>query len=71
MSFNQIKEAISKALVLVSPKFSRDFYVFSFASDFTIVGVLLQKNEEGHEKPISFFNRALTYAELNYSVMEK
>jgi len=25
----------------------------------TIVVVLLQKNEEGHEQPIAFFNRAL------------
>ena len=71
MSFNQIKEVILKASVLVSPNFSRIFYVFSFAYDFTIVGVLLQKNKEGYKQPISFFRRALRDAELNYSVMEK
>lgn len=31
----------------------------------------MQKKEEGHEQPISFFNRALIDSELNYSVMEK
>lgn len=71
MSFSHIKEVISKALVLVGPYFSRDFYVFSFSSNFTIAGVLLQKNEEGYEKPISFFIKALRDVELNCSVMEK
>jgi len=33
--------------VLANPNFTKEFHVFSFASDFTIVGVLLQKNEEG------------------------
>ncbi len=71
MSFQQIKKSISKAPVLASPYFSKDFYVFSFASKFTIAGVLLHKNSEGCEQPISFFNRALRDAELKYNIMKK
>ena len=43
-SFADIKKAILEAPVLVSPDFSKDFLIFSFASEHTIAGVLLQKN---------------------------
>jgi len=36
-----------------------DFIIFSFASEHTIAIVLLQKNSDGHEKPIAFFSKAL------------
>jgi hypothetical protein len=44
-SFEDIKIALTKAPVLASPEFRKDFIMFSFASKHTIVGVLLQKNE--------------------------
>ena len=53
-SFVQIKKFLVEALVLVIPGYTKDFLVFSFASKHTIVVVLLQKNHEGYEKPISF-----------------
>jgi hypothetical protein len=37
-SFEDIKEAITMAPVLISPDYSRDFIIFSFASQDTIVG---------------------------------
>ena len=40
-TFNDIKEAITTAPVLISPDFSKMFYIFSFASNDTIVAVLL------------------------------
>jgi hypothetical protein len=33
--------------------------------------VLLQKNNEGHENSIAFFNKSLRDATLNYNIMEK
>ena len=48
-SFKEIKQAISEAPVLVSPYFTKDFLVFSYASEHTIVAVLLQKNDENME----------------------
>ena len=44
-SFTNIKHALYEAHVLVSPNFGKDFMIFSFASEHTIAGVLLQKNE--------------------------
>jgi len=70
-SFKDIKKAISEAPVLVSPDFSKDFLIFSFASEHTIAGVLLQKNQEGSEQPIAFYNKTLMDAPLKYNIMEK
>jgi hypothetical protein len=70
-SFERIKQALIEAHILISPDFSKDFLIFSFASEETIVVVLLQKNEEGYEQPISFFSKALRDAELKYNIMEK
>ena len=55
-AFRCIKEAITKSPVLVSPDYSKDFMIFSFASNDTIAGVLLQKNNEGFEQPIAFMS---------------
>ena len=40
-SFNDIKKALTEALVLISLYFSKYFIIFSFASEHTIVGLLL------------------------------
>jgi hypothetical protein len=70
-SFDQIKRALTEAPVLISPDYSKDFLIFSFASFDTVAVVLLQKNVEGLEQPISFFSRALRDAEVKYDIMEK
>ena len=46
-SFKDIKQAISEAHVLISPDFEKYFLVLSYASEHTVVAVLLQKNDRG------------------------
>jgi hypothetical protein len=70
-SFVQIKRELTEAHVLINPDYSNDFLIFSLASFDTSTTVLLQKNEEGREQPISFFSRALRDAEIKYDIMEK
>ena len=36
-----------------------------------MAGVFLQKNHEGHEHPISFYNKTLRDAPLNYTILDK
>jgi hypothetical protein len=66
-----VKHALTQALVLIIPDYTKDFYLFSFASKHTIAVVLLEKNSEGYERPISFFSKALRDTTLNYNIMEK
>jgi ribonuclease HI len=70
-SFNDIKEAITTAPVLISPDFSKTFYIFSFASNDTIAAVLLQKNADEQEQPVAFFSKVLRDAETKYELLEK
>eukprot|EP00253_Pinus_taeda_P008794 PITA_08794 len=70
-AFESIKAALTQTPVLTSPQFHNDFIIFSFASEHTIAAVLLQKDDQGNEKPIAFFSRALRDAPLKYQIMEK
>jgi hypothetical protein len=70
-SFNQIKKALTEAPVLISPDYSMYFLIFSFSSLDIVAVVLLQKNDEELEQPISFFSRALRDAEVKYNIMDK
>ena len=70
-SFEDIKKAISKTLVLASHDFSKDFLIFSFPSKHTVAGVLLQKNHEEHEQPIAFYSKTLRDAPLKYNNLDK
>jgi len=56
--------------MLIIPDYSKEFLIFSFASYDTLVVVLLQKNTEGLEQPISFFRRSLRDSEIRYDIME-
>eukprot|EP00253_Pinus_taeda_P005978 PITA_05978 len=69
-SFNIVKLALSSALVLISPDYTQDFILFSFASDHTMAAVLLHKRDD-HERPIAFFSRAIRDATLKYNIIEK
>ena len=70
-AFDTIKDGITRSPVLVSSDYTKDFMIFSFASEDTIAGVLLQKNFKGFERPIAFMSRALQNSELKYTIMEK
>ena len=56
---------------LISPDYTKEFCVFSFASYDTLVVVLLQKNDEGIEHPMAFYNKTPRDAELRYDLIEK
>jgi len=62
-SFNLVKLALSSAPVLISLDYTRDFILFSFASNHTIAVVLMQKRDQ-LEKPIAFFSKTIRDAAL-------
>jgi hypothetical protein len=70
-SFKEIKTSIYEAPILICSDYSKDFKIFSFSPEETIVGVLLQKNDQGQEHPISYMSRAFQNVELKYPMVEK
>ena len=51
-SFELVKQALTKTPVLISPDFSKDFYIFSFASEHTIAAVLYRKTHKEKRSPL-------------------
>ena len=69
--FEAIKRAIMEAPTLISPDYSQEFYIFSFASGDTLAAVLLQKDDGDSEHPVAFLSKTLRDAELRYDIIEK
>jgi len=69
-SFNLVMLALSSAPIFISPDYSQDFILISFASDHPMAAVLMQKRDQ-LEKPIAFFSRTITDAALKYNIIEK
>ena len=63
--------ALTKAPMLASPNFAKDFILFSFALEHTIIGVLLQNDEQNFEIPIAYYSRTLRDSPLKYDIMKK
>ena len=70
-AFNEIKEAIKNAPILRALDYTKPMQIFSIASFYAFVAVLLQKNEEGFEQPSTFFRKSLQAVELKYDITEK
>lgn len=70
-SFEAIKQAIMEAPTLISPDYTKEFYIFSFASYDTLAAFILQKNDEGLEHPVAFFSKTMRDVELRYDLIEK
>ena len=70
-SFHKILEAISEAPSLLSPHFSKDFILYTFASNISYAPVLTQLNQQNNEVPISFMSSNFKGAELNYHEVDK
>ena len=71
ISFEDFKKAIMEAPTLISPHYTKIFYIFSFESYDTVEVVLLQKDNEGLDHSIVFFRKTLRDDELKYDHIEK
>jgi hypothetical protein len=56
---------------LISPDYTKNFYIFSFASYDTVEVVLLQNDDESLDRPVAFFSKTLRDVELRYDPIEK
>lgn len=69
--FSYIKQAILEAPMLYNSEFGKEFLIYTFSSDTSLVVVLIQKDELKNEQPISFMSASLQGVEPNYPAMEK
>jgi hypothetical protein len=70
-AFENIKIAIANVPSLRSPDFSKDFLLYTFASEHSLATSLMQKDEQGDKYHVSFMSTGLQGTELNYPLIEK
>ena len=70
-AFDSLKQSLITAPVLRSPDFTRQFTVYTDASDYGLGAILAQHDDKNQEYVICYASRTLTKAERNYTVTEK
>ena len=70
-AFLSLKAKLTSAPVLHSPDFSREFILYTDASDVGLGALLSQMDVEGHDHPVAFASRQLLDRERRYATIEK
>ncbi len=70
-AFQTLKDSLLSPAVLTAPDYSKMFYIFTDASINATGAILAQEDEDGSMRPVSFFSRKLTSAEVNYPTWEQ
>ena len=69
--FQSLKRALCSGPQLAHPDLSKQFVVHTDASKFAVGAVLVQRSDEGIERPILFFSKKLLSPQQNYSTFER
>ena len=69
-SFQCLREALTRAPVLMQPDLNSTFYLETDASDVAL-GCVLSQKRDGVMHPCAYLSRALTSAERNYPILER
>ena len=65
-AFKEIKRLVAQEAILAYPDFSKEFHVYTDASDTQLGGVIMQEG-----KPLAFYTRKLNPAQAKYSTGEQ
>ncbi|KAE9206088.1 hypothetical protein PF005_g13144 [Phytophthora fragariae] len=70
-AFDSVKKSLASAPILMLPDDSKPFHVVCDASDFAIGCALMQFDDEGRERVVSYQSRQMKPAERKYPVHDK
>ena len=70
-AFEEIKRKLCAAPQLAHPDLERPFTLYTDASNIAVGAILLQRDSNGVERPVSFFSKKLSSAQRNYSTFER
>jgi Fic family protein len=70
-SFQALKLSLMRAPLLFPPDYSRDYFFYIAASEYTISMVLVQEDDAHDEHVIYYLSRSLTSIEIKYQHVEK
>ena len=70
-AFEALKLSLTKAPLLFPPDYSRDYFLYLAASEYTIGMVLVQEDDNHDEHVIYYSSRSLSSTEVKYQHVEK
>ena len=70
-AFRELKQRLTRAPVLKSPDFTKEFVLQTDASERGVGAVLSQRGSDGVEHPVGYFSRKLLPREARYATIEK
>jgi hypothetical protein len=70
-AFEALKLSLTKAPLLFPPDYSRDYFLYLAASEYTIGMVLVQEDDNHDEHVIYYLSRNLSSTEIKYQHVEK
>ena len=70
-AFRTLKTCLCSSLVLIHPKFDREFILQTDASDIGLGAILSQLDDNGCERPIAYASKTLSARERKYCTTEK
>ena len=70
-AFDTLKTALVTAPILAHPDVSRPYILYTDASDKAIGAILVQKDDDGVERVISYLSHKLSGAQLRWATIEK
>lgn len=70
-AFDLLKLKFTEAPILAHFDWEKDVVLETDASDFVSAGVLSQKGDDGHLRPVAFFSKKHSTVECNYEIYDK
>ena len=70
-AFIKLKGCLLSDVVLAHPNYTKDFHLFTDASNYGLGACLMQVDDEGHLKPLMYFSKSLNNAQKRYSTTKK
>ncbi|KFY08231.1 hypothetical protein V491_08457, partial [Pseudogymnoascus sp. VKM F-3775] len=70
-AFQELKAKFTEAPILVTFDPARKIVLETDASDFAIGACLSQPDDRGKHKPVAYYSRKMSPAELNYDIHDK
>lgn len=70
-AFEQLRDAIINAPVLLAPDSSKDYLLHTDASLYAIGSILLQQDDTGAHRPVAYYSRTLSPAQRNYHATDR
>ena len=70
-AFNDLKDALTNAPVLMYPDTAKPYFLYTDASDNAIGALLTQKDDAGLERPIQYISKSLASCQKQWSTVKK